>query len=61
MSKQIGMNGDTFKKKKKSYKEKKTSSRETVSLYSPKAKNTIEMSLLYIKFCFVKLLLLNNS
>ena len=55
MSKQIGMNGYTFKKKKKSYKEKKTSSRETMSLYSPKAKNTVEMSLLYIKFCFVKL------
>ena len=53
MSKKTGMNGDTFKKK--SYKEKKASSHETVSLCSPKAKNTVEMSLFYIKFCFVKL------
>ena len=55
MSKKTGMNGDTFLKKKKSYKEKKASSHETVSLCSPKAKNTVEMSLLYIKFCFVTL------
>ena len=50
MSKKTGMNGDMFKKKKK-----KASSRETVSLCSSKAKNIVEMSLLYIKFCFVKL------
>ena len=31
------------------------SSHEMVSLCSLKAKNTIEISLLYIKFCFVKL------
>ena len=46
---------------KKSYKEKKANSRETVSLCSPNAKNIVEMSLLYIKFCFVKLWLFNNS
>ena len=41
MSKKTGMNRDTFKNK--SYKEKKASSSETVSLCSPKAKNTVEM------------------
>ena len=62
MSKKIGMNDDMFKKiiKKKKEKErkkerKKASSHETVSLCSPKAKNIVEMSLLYIKFCFIKL------
>ena len=52
MSKKTGMNRDTFKNK--SYKEKKASSSETVSLCSPKAKNTVEMSLgdLYkVLFC----------
>ena len=53
MSKKTGMNRDTFKNK--SYKEKKASSSETVSLCPLKAKNTVEMSLLYIKFCLVKL------
>ena len=64
MSKKTGMNADMFKKiikkkkKKKKKKErkkerKKASSHETVSLCSPKAKNIVEMSLLYIKFCFV--------
>ena len=61
MSKKIGMNDDMFKKiikkkKRKRKKErKKASSHETVSLCSPKAKNIVEMSLLYIKFCFIKL------
>ena len=63
MSKKTGMNDDMFKKiikkkeKKKERKKerKKASSHETVSLCSPKAKNIVEISLLYIKFCFVKL------
>ena len=64
MSKKTSMNDDMFKKiikkKRKKKKErkkerKKDSSHETVSLCSPKAKNIVEMSLLYIKFCFVKL------
>ena len=54
MSKKTGMNGYTFKKK-KSYKKKKASSREMVNLCSPKVKNIVEMFLLYIKFCLVKL------
>ena len=51
MSKKTGMNRDTFKNK--SYKEKKASSSETVSLCSPKAKNTVEMSftLYQVLFC----------
>ena len=52
MSKKIGINGDTVKK---NHIKKKVSSREMVSLCSPKAKNNVEMSLLYIKFCLVKL------
>ena len=51
MSKKTDMNGDMFKKKKK--KKKNASSHETVSLCSPKAKTTVEMSLLYIKFCLL--------
>ena len=53
MSKKTGMNGDMFKRIIE--KKKETSSYETVSLCSPKAKNTVEMSMLYIKFCFVLL------
>ena len=58
MSKKTSMNGDTLKKKKKNKrkikkkkeKREEANSCETMSLCSPKAKNTIEMSLLHIKF-----------